>query len=267
VTTEALPNSNRPRLLDYRWVAEKFGLFITPAVAYYLAFTYEASYCKSFAIPPSFIHPDLTTILIYTSVVAGVSFLVVMLIDAWIDVVKAPPIIQPYQHVFRIYGPFLVLVLLVAEVYGTAHWGHWLLVALPIAFGAIVDCLLAFIGDKSQPYLARLKGPAALLSGPGTVWDVARKRLDLELVVFFAAIYIGRLISSALGEAEAFNQRTFLVPSTYPDSVVVRVYGDKILCAGIDLASKKPTQQIYILTAGTDPSLHFDSREIGPLNF
>ena len=107
----------------------------------------------------------------------------------------------------------------------------------------------------------------AILSGPGTVWNVARKRLDIELVVFLVVLYLAYLLSSTLGEAEAFNQRVFLVPSTQPDSIVVRVYGDKILCAAIDHNAKKPLKQFYILTAGVDKSLHFDAKEIGPLSF
>lgn len=258
-------SSERPRLLDYRWLAEKFGLFITPAIAYYLVFTYESAYCRLFGIPAGFIHPDLTTILIYTSVVVGAGFLLVMLIDAWIDLLRAPPAIHPAQHLIRLYLPFFLLLLLLFSVYGS-HWRKWLWLALPLAVGTAGDFFIALLGDKQKPYLTRLQGPAALMSGPGTVWDIARKRLDLELVTFLIAMYFARLISSSLGEAEALNQRVFLVPSAHPDSVLVRAYGDKILCAEVDPKTKKLMKQLFILTAGSDEALHFDTKEIGPLS-
>ena len=254
----------RPKLLDYRWLAEKFGLFITPAIAYYLVFTYESAYCRIFGIPPGFIHPDLTTILIYTSVVVGVGFLLVMLIDAWIDLLRAPPAAHPAQHLVRLYLPFVFLLFLLFSVYGS-HWRKWLWLAIPLVVGTTGDFLIALLGDKQKPYLTRLQGPAAFLSGPGTVWGIARKRLDLELVIFFIAMYFARLISSSLGEAEALNQRLFLVPSSHPDSVLVRVYGDKMLCVALDSKTKKLAKQFFVLTAGAEQTMHFDTKEIGPL--
>jgi hypothetical protein len=256
----------KTRKIDYRWVTEKFGLLLAPAIAYFLVFTYESAYCRAFAIPPSFIHPDLTTILIYTSIVVWVGFVLVGLIDMWIGFSKAPPP-QPYVHALRLYLPFIFVLVLIMLLYGAAHWGHWLVFGLLLVAATLLDFLQALTRNQEKPYLARLQGPAAILSGPGTVWDVAKRRLDVEVVVFLVVLYLAYLASSTLGQTEAFNERLFLVPSTQPDSVVVRVYGDKILCAAIDLHTKKPLKQFYILTAGADKSLHFDTKELGPLSF
>lgn len=251
--------------LNYRWVAEKFGVLIAPAIAYYLVFTYESAYCRSFGIPPAFIHPDLTTVLIYTSVVLGLGFTLALLVDAWIDSLRIPEAAQPFQHAGRLYAPFFFLLLLAVTLYGT-HWRKWVFWAGLITSGTIADFVTAFFVDKQKPFLARLGGPASFLTGPGTVWDIARKRLDLEMFVFFIAIYFARVISAALGEAEALNQKTFLVASGYPDSVLVRVYGDKLICAFIDLERKRPLKNFYIANSG-DAGLHFEARDIGPLVF
>lgn len=255
----------RQRLLDYRWLAEKFGLFITPAIAYYLVFTYESAYCRNFGIPPGFIRPDLTTILIYTSVVVGVSCSLVMILDSWIELHRASPASPPAQHLFRLYLPFILLLLLLVSTYGS-HWRNWFWLAIILAIGTLTDFIKARFGDKKKPYLTRLQGPVAIFNGPGTIWDIARKRLDLELVIFFIAMFFARLISSSLGEAEALNQHQFLVPSSHPDSVLVRIYGDKMLCAAYDPKTKKLAKQFFILTAGTDQTLHFDTKEIGTLS-
>ena len=143
-----IPNS--PKQLDYRWIAEKFGLLITPAIAYFLVFTYESAYCRNFAVPPSFIHPDLTTILIYTSVVIGVGFFLVGLINAWIDAFKMPSPSEPLFHALRLYAPFAIILVFIIFLYGTAHWGRWLLFGILLVVLMAMDFLLALTRDKEK---------------------------------------------------------------------------------------------------------------------
>ena len=68
------------------------------------------------------------------------------------------------------------------------------------------------------------------------------------------------------GKGDARSQTEFLVPSKYPDVVVLRIYGDNLVCAKFDKETKEVTSRVFILRADVDPEIILVLSDIGPLN-
>lgn len=82
----------------------------------------------------------------------------------------------------------------------------------------------------------------------------------------FFFVLVGAWMAHSVGNAQALQQREFLVPSTKSNSVVVRAYGDRFICAEYDIVTKKLTRKLFFLTPSSDKGLEFELKTIGPLN-
>src|SRR5690242_9239980 len=109
------------------WLSETVVLFLAPALAYFLAFKYEEGYCGTFGVPAYLIKPDLTEILIFTSVSMGYSIWLFWIVDSWLDMGErnTDPQLRSWQHLMGRYFPlftvFIFFIILYAE-----FWQKWI---------------------------------------------------------------------------------------------------------------------------------------------
>jgi hypothetical protein len=253
-------------LFGYRWIAEKFGILLAPMVGYFLYFFYEIGYCGSFGVPLLFIKMDLTAALIFTGALIAISPLIILLIAAGVEYLKPDESEHRVVRALRLYLPMGALVISAMAIYNV-HWHRWIWYVVVLSILIAGDFIIALFGPRDTPYLARLEGPFGILTGRGTIWHVAKAKIGTELTVLIASICLGTILVNALGESVAFHQERFTVPSCSPDSVVVRMYGDKILCARFEPSTKKVLKEIFVLTVGADSNISFETKLLGPLKF
>jgi len=67
------------------------------------------------------------------------------------------------------------------------------------------------------------------------------------------------------GEDTATKQEYFLVPSTNANSVVLRIYGDELICTELDKQSNKPNGKFFILKLADEPRPTLSLQKVGPL--
>lgn len=87
------------------------------------------------------------------------------------------------------------------------------------------------------------------------------------------AMAIGTLVGSVvacvfsfgLGSDEAHRKIDFLVPSVKLEVVVLRIYGDRLICARLDRARKQVEQSFYVLQTTGAPDRQLRLEAIGPL--
>jgi len=77
---------------------------------------------------------------------------------------------------------------------------------------------------------------------------------------------MGFSITHAIGRAIALNQSEFLVITTSSEMVVLRAYGDKLLCAPFDRTKKEVKRTFSILKIAEDSNLKLSLEEVGPLH-
>ena len=73
------------------------------------------------------------------------------------------------------------------------------------------------------------------------------------------------VISNNAGDAAALKQEEFLVANTSPEMVVLRIYGDHLICAPFDRATKEAQRSYSVLNVADDPQLMVRLEKVGPL--
>lgn len=260
-------NESKDNKPSDRWLNEGMALVITPALAYYFAFTYESAYCNTFNIPVHFIRPDITTVLVYATILFGLYFILIPVFDVLADAVTFSliPINNIWVRLLKLFFPLLMFFGLILVIY-KEQWKTLIPITLIFIGIFLVDILVAWLfRDKTKSFAKQLDTGIELFFRSGTPLCIIRSRFGAKVTTVLFLIIVGIIVSRSLGNAAALNQKVFLMPSSHPNTVVLRQYGDKIICSPIDMDKKKVTKSFIIMTVGSDSNTVFELREVGPL--
>jgi|WetSurMetagenome_2_1015567.scaffolds.fasta_scaffold12007_5 hypothetical protein len=263
-----MPNETKEKIF-FTGINESISLLLLPTFSYFLLYVHEIGYCKCFGIPPYLIKPDLSTFLWFSLPVFGISYFLVQLIDSLFSLKEMPTNVGPIRRILILYFPF-VLLFLILEVIYRWQWKRFefqaIILALTLFVVMMADVLAIVISviskGKGQSLLSELKGLEQVLK-----FTYLRSRVGRQMLLLLFLFMIGFLISFSLGESEALNQEVFLVPTSHPNSIVVRNYGDKIICIDLGKEEKNLPNYFFVLQLGADPDVLFVAQKIGPLNF
>jgi hypothetical protein len=73
------------------------------------------------------------------------------------------------------------------------------------------------------------------------------------------------LISYGIGNTAAIRKTEYLIPSTYEDSVVLRIYENNAVCTKVVRETGEVNKNFFIIDISSDPSTVFQLEKIGPL--
>ena len=248
------------------WLTEGVILLLTPALAYFLAFQYECGYCHTFGLPPYFIKPDLTEILIFATVTMGYAILCFWVLNAWLDLgTKKDPQLFPGQQLIRRYFPFFTLLAVIIIVYNS-FWRKSIWMLLAFAVFPLWDIINAsLLGPKGKTF-AEKWAQTNIWAEPSGLFFKIRSRLGRTGALLLAMVFLGAMLAAAMGNSEALHQESFLVPSSNTNAIVIRCYGDKFICVTIDPSTKRPTKTFFLLPMTSEQNVQFSLQRIGPLN-
>jgi hypothetical protein len=250
------------------WLSEAVILFLAPALAYFLAFKYEQGYCGTFGVPYYFIKPDLTEILIFTSVAMGYSITLFYVFDAWFDngKINSNAQIKPWLHLIVKYLPLFCLFGFIVIIYAEFwHKWSWFFCLFGIIIG--LDTLVALTLDSNSKSFTERLVRANAMDHPSSIFFKIRSRIGRAGALLISFVFLGSILATFIGNSEALHQTSFLVPSSNTNAIVIRSFGDKLICVEIDPKSKIPTKTFFILSTGVDNNLRLNLQKIGPLNF
>jgi hypothetical protein len=260
--------SEQKKATDKSWLTESVALFLTPALGYFLAFSYEQGYCGTFGFPSYLIKPDLSEILIFATVAIGYWFFLFWVFDAWLDIgrVNPDPRLRPWQHLIGRYLPLYTLFSVILILY-LGFWRKWVFFLGIILFFPLADMITALLRKANGKTFAEKWKENNLWADSDSVFFRVRARLGRSGSLLLAFVFLGSLLAGILGNSTALRQTSFLVPSSNTNAIVVRYFGDKFICAKLDPNTRRPIKTFVILSANSDTNLEFKSEEIGPLNF
>lgn len=251
---------------------EKLFLWLTPGLAYYFASRFEEGYCHTFYIPNDFIQVDLATTLTFSAIVLLLLWMFLSWIDGLFDepseTIKAQ--LRPWQRILGRYFPFIGLIALFSIVY-LGYWHRLSVYVYCVLTIALIDVALGLFAmiapiPKDMPRRERFLSRPLFIHQTSRTLSLISSRLGCSAFSLFAFVILGSVLAGCIGNAAALNKTSFLVPSSKPDSVVVRSYGDKLICVPLDPTTKKPQKRVFFLSS-TDRTLQLDIKTIGPLNF
>jgi hypothetical protein len=207
----------RTQRIEFRpWIPLLIGG--VPALGYAVAYVYELGYCGVYHIPSDLIRLDLTTILLPIA-----ASLIGLALFAWFffATLTIPLYINPTLQ------KILLSILLFICLFGLSLRYFTTEEAEQTGIAFLVFLVLLFAGP---PLLRKLQTKRG------------RRRQDIPLARLLANRYfqytlisicvVGLIFASGYlgGRAEAFQKEVFYVPSSNPDLVVLKIYGDNIIC-------------------------------------
>lgn len=250
----------------FAWLSHAALIILGSAFSYFLAFVYERAYCKYFNVPDSFIRPDLTTVLAFAVALYTFSFSIFWLINV-LYVFFHPgdkKKVSAVSRFIRTRGILILLALIIAAAYQWDKYG-WLTIVIIVSTLFILDILPAIITKKEH----RTFNTALHASMDGTdrinsIWVPLKRKFGEQIFMLYLFCWCAVSVAGALGQSAAERQTRFLVPNLKPDSIVVKMYGNNVICISIDRANKKAGKELTILSL-QDPSpirLHWE--KLGP---
>ena len=247
-----------------RWPLYSLLIAVAPAVGYGLAYLYESEFCNVFGIPVGFVVIGWTSII--TAIGSFAAFLAVILfvlhniyflrlfgfrighLSTWARLAS--------RHLTMFLLMLLVFLRYRAFVPNLAFW-----VFLAPSYYLIGDLLSPLITQATvKGYPNKLKAYEEQYTLPTFVRSVPSWVLLLAMVSLMSA-----WCANFEGRKAALSQESFMVPSINTNSVVLRTYGDRLICSPFDRQTRRTENRFFIIQLGSDPDLRLMVEEVGPL--
>lgn len=249
------------------WATEGFVLAIAPVIGYFVAFVFEVGYAGKFKIPIEFISLSLSDIIAVTSLLAIIAALIWIFFGGLYVQAFHKSTDPVYRRVFSNF-PFFVLFVIHALLFRDL-WSEYLWV--------VVYFVLFLFFDFVFPLIAKYKvtGYKAKLTAQDKIDDAARRGPLRSFIareggrpaqfIIVVGIFVLTTAHSA-GRASALNKAEYLVPSDGDNIVVLRLYGDHLVCAPFDRDKKTVRPEFSILPlVDTSNQRSLNLEKVGPL--
>src|SRR3989338_3977635 len=247
------------------WISEGLIIAASPIIAYLITFTYEASFSGVFEIPFQFITLNLTTVFVVASVLIGVVLLLCSTGNFVYTYVVPKSEDNPiYRSLVRFFPLFFLLTVVIA-LFGP-NWKEWIGYLVITAFYAFLEFAFPLITQKEEKtYKDKLKSQEMVEAQVDTLVDYASLRVGRGGLKIIAWLALFAVISYSAGRAEALRKDKFLVIPTPPEAVVLRIYGDSLICAPFNRETRKVQKSFFVTKVPEDSKLILKLEKVGPL--
>ena len=237
------------------------------AYVYFVTFVYEYAFCKYFNIPKSLITPSLSTILVFATAIGAFLIFILTFINF------ATPLFRvltdrnkaPYHGLVRVNVFFLIVMFLVLYTYPFT----WTLMLTLLGTFLIVD--IFFFGIPVLIAIRKKRTVAQGLESIGQDEDnfdflnfimrnLTRKEKGIILLLICIVV-----VSYLIGDGEARKQSFFPTLSTRPNTAVLRIYGDMLICAEYNPSSRAISDSLILFHTTKSSETILVIKEIGPL--
>jgi hypothetical protein len=226
---------------------------LIPTTGYVAAFSHELGASEFWHIPPAYIVVNLTSVFVAVAGVVVLVFLpfaisaVAMLVESYFWGEEKP-----------LATNVLVTILLIGYVVWvgllTTGWMRWAIVAVLAAPVLFVSWLMPLIIQKEKvSYAEKVKA-----------WFASDLAASISVIIWIMAAFI--MFSYALGYSSQIRATKFTVVNTSPESVVIWVYNDNLLCAYFDRETKEIDKSYFVLNIAGGPEMTLTPEEVGPLH-
>ena len=243
------------------WVTRGLVIIALPTFLYVLAFVYEVGFARVFRIPVKFITVGVTDVFVVGGILCAVLLALFWLVEPFF--LLLPRDRSPvFQGVLRCF-PGVVLLAALVVLYGR-RWHEWVWAAAALTFILFLQFGVPLMTQRGKTsYRDKLKAEdtAEAESTGGLMCYI---EYSARLIIIWLVIAL--VVSYNAGQVTALRIRTFLVPSTIPDTVVLRIYGDKLVCAPLDRESSRLKGGFTVLKLGENSKVVLRPENLGPVH-
>lgn len=245
------------------------GVAAVSISGYLIGFCYELGYTAFFAIPLRFIKLNLITI--FTAIFGLFALIVIvgLLINAVYPFLpKRTSFI--YRSIIRaslFFVIFLVLLVIYRETALFAFIGKMCLLFIALwLFGEFVWPLITQRGKGT--YIEKLTAQEDLENYwtfktlLGSIANTSKGFLGFRLVL---GLLLLLMFSFCIGNSAAMRKKHFLILDGKKDTVVLRIYNDKLICAPFNKETKEVNRSLIILESSGKNELRLNWEKVGPL--
>jgi hypothetical protein len=236
------------------------GLLIAavPAIGYVLAYIYERAFCDFYQIPTGLIQLDWNTIITAIAGVLGGLLIVIWGFTVLFFTKNGKP--GPYKRRLILIG-VLFGTILILSIYCNLTVTEFLIGIGSIAWLAIL--LFVFPLFRKTPKAYRDK----LIADDKTALTNVLKSSQIAKYGFLAVLVLLLFggITYLSGRSVATGKTQFYIPSSYPNAVVLRIYGQNCICAPVVTKYKIVEKSYFVLNANT-PGLTLKLMDMGHLS-
>lgn len=248
------------------WITVSIILAALPALGYILAFVYEVEYCRVFNIPREFVMISFTNLIIAIGSILGVSIILLAIPQTprLINIVgfDKPGLIT--QRIIK-HSIALLLVSVLFLRYYEIESHFYFLYFLPLYY-ILRDFVLPLITQRSlSGYRNKLKAEDEVKAFPAARIPSFWKKHRYNVIMIIFTLLVLYTVASLDGKRTAIKQEEFLIPSTYPQSVVLKVYGDSLICSNFNRENRTLDGELFFIKLGRDPQLKLSLQTVGPL--
>ena len=245
------------------WVWHAIIVAASPILGYGIAFLNEWGFCSVFGIPTQFIRLNLTTILSAAAAVLAVAAILSIVFGPIIALLRSRtgPLAQSLARLTYLFVAFLGLLIIYRDV-----WLYWLVFLCCLLVYALIEFSWPLITQRGKgSYVQKLKASQVAEGEYGSVIQDAGRFPPATIVAVIWGILLVALFSFSLGQSNAMHKTSFLVPSAFEDSVVLRIYDDNMICATIDNEAKEVESNFFVLNVSGEPTTMLKLEKVGPL--
>ncbi len=243
------------------------GVAILSIGGYLVGFAYEKGYADYFGIPSQLIKLNLTNIFISIFGVVASMLSLFTIINGFYRVFKSKSIFV--RAIIRI-APSVLLSSAVIYIYRNTVWRNIIMNILywPASM-LFLEFVVPLLNQRGKgTYFQKMEAQEEIIKQkePTFLWDlIAYKRSLLIISYLITAILLLYVFANRAGATEAMGQKSFLVARAPQQLVVLRIYGDKFICAPFDSKARTVEKTLYILDTPKQDGIWLDWQEVGPL--
>jgi len=240
------------------------------ALLYFVAYSYERGYCDYFGIPPQLISPSTTNVIVAAVGVGTFLFLTLNFVSLTTPMLRAaldsktPS--HPYQPILLLNWALIALGIALIHAYGFSWW-HF---AGYLVGSAALNIVFFGIGM----ILHRKKGsiPAMLEAvqqdaevDSFDIWLLIKEKLGQHTLLAVVVIIVVNGLSWIVGNGDAHKQTRFQTLAAYPEHVVLRVYGDRIIAGKANAETRGLDPQFIVFNISDSTAVRLETKTLGPL--
>jgi hypothetical protein len=239
---------------------------IAAAIGYAIAFLREMGFCNEYGIPLELIVIDNTTIFRSISNIFLLILFIFWFIGSTFTLKETDSKWTPVLQRGYLLTAILIMYIVFCIIYPPVLTG-WLFILIFIVLYGLYIFLMPYGTHRNIcGYLNKLKEQDDVSIKKPTSLDWLAKIIGRGGVVIVLVIILMLWISYWGGKGEAKNQQNYYFPSTYPNAVVLRIYGDKLICAPRVIGALQIEREYFIIKTDDKPSPHLIYEKVGHLS-
>jgi phage shock protein PspC (stress-responsive transcriptional regulator) len=251
------------------WLKSSLGVAALSIGGYLLGFAYEKGYADYFGIPVQLVKLNLISIFLSIFGLAAMMLILIGYVNTgYIFFREKNGVI--FRAIIRS-APSVLFCAAVFYIYRNTLWRNMLLATITVwpIYMLFMEFIVPLITQRGKgTYYQKLETQEEKNKQmePTSIWDLfTYKRsvtITLYLITTISLLYV---FANWAGMVEAREQKGFFIIKEPKPFVVLRIYGDKFICAPFDSKARTVEKTLYILDTPKQDGIWLDWREVGPL--